>query len=138
MSKEMVRFTFNKLVRDRISNTMQDPRIVMHSRILEHSEFILELKKKLVEESDEVVASSGEELIEELADLKEVIDTLMRTCNITDEMVEAARQKKLDARGGFDRRIFVAYADIPKDSATYEYCMKQPDKYPIVEVEVGD
>ena len=55
--------------------------------------------------------------------------------HITDEMVESARQKKQDERGGFDGRIFVAYADIPKDSATYDYCMKQPDKYPIIDVE---
>ncbi len=133
MSSEKVRFIFNKLVRDRQSAAMQDPRIVMNSRILEHTEFILELKKKLVEESDEVVAASGDELIEELADLKEIIDALMKVCNIKEETVQAARQKKLDERGGFDKRIFVAYADIPRDSNAYEYCMKQPEKYPIVD-----
>jgi len=131
MSSEKVRFIFNKLVRDRQSAAMQDPRIVMNSRILEHTEFILELKKKLVEESDEVVAASGDELIEELADLKEIIDALMKVCNIKEETVQVARQKKLDERGGFDKRIFVAYADIPRDSNVYEYCMKQPEKYPI-------
>jgi len=131
MGSDTVRFIFNKLVRNRQSAAMQDPRIVMNSRILELPEFILELKKKLVEESDEVVAASGDELIDELADLTEIIDTLMHACNISQEAVRAARQKKRDERGGFDKRIFVAYADIPRDSKAYEYCMKQPDKYPI-------
>jgi predicted house-cleaning noncanonical NTP pyrophosphatase (MazG superfamily) len=131
MSKGIVRFIFDKLVRDRQSAAMQDPRIAMNSRILEHTEFILELKKKLVEESDEVVAASGDELVEELADLTEIIDTLMKACEIKKEAVQAARQKKRDERGGFDKRIFVNYADIPCDSKAYDYCMRQPEKYPI-------
>ena len=131
MNNKTVRFVFNKLVRDRQSAAMQDPRIVMNARTLEHTEFILELKKKLVEESDEVVAASGDELIEELADLTEIIETLMNACKIKEEAVHAARQKKRDERGGFTKRIFVAYADIPRGSNAYEYCMKQPEKYPI-------
>ncbi len=131
MSKEMVRFIFDKLVRDKQSPFMKESGAIMHSRILEHSEFILELKKKLVEESDEVVASSDDELIEELADLKEIITSLMKACNITEETVEAKRRNKFDDRGGFNERIFISYIDVPHGSKAYEYCMKQPEKYPI-------
>lgn len=65
----------------------------------EFNRFILD---KIVEEATEVsIAPSRENLIEELADLKEVIKALQTKMAISDAEVEEVRLKKHAARGGF-------------------------------------
>ena len=99
---------YNKLIRDKI------PRIIKQSggqpvfRIMEQKEFIRELKNKLVEEANEVVmATNREELINELADVTEVINTLCAATEIVDREIELVRITKADQRGGFQNRLML-------------------------------
>ncbi len=135
MSNKKVRFMFNKLVRDKQSPFMQEPGIVINKRTLDLDEFIIELKRKLVEESHEVIVAHGDELIEEIVDLKEILDALTKACEIKQEAIKAIRQKKLQERGGFNSRTFISYVDVPLNSEAYEYCAKQHDKYPMRNLE---
>lgn len=62
------------------------------------------LKEKLVEESLEVLAANQErDLLEELADLDEVYDAVLRAFNLSREEVERIKIEKRESRGGFDR-----------------------------------
>ena len=75
---------------------------------MEDEEYKLELNKKLIEEAGEVINSSNkEELIEELADLNEVINAILNINNITYNEVEKVRLLKKQKRGGFDKKIFL-------------------------------
>lgn len=129
----MVRFSVQKLVRDRIPLVIEDDRVLIQTVPLENDAAFLDaLTHKLIEEAYEVKESQHHELIEELADVKEVMDEIMRLRGITLEQLQQVQDQKRETRGGFTERLFITYLDAPKDSKAYEYCIKYPKKYPIV------
>jgi len=99
---------FNKLVRDNIPNKIESNGEVPITRILSDDEYRTELYKKLLEESHEVINSQGgEDTLEELADVLEVLKAIAELNNKKiDDVIEKANQKRLK-RGGFEKRIFL-------------------------------
>ena len=67
---------YNKLVRDKIPEIIEGKNETPVTRILNDDEYKLELEKKLYEEYKEVIESSGEDRLFELADMIEVIKSL--------------------------------------------------------------
>ena len=61
-------------------------------------EYIKELNKKLLEESHEFIEEND---VEELADIMEVIESIMKVKKITWEDVKEKQEKKRDEKGGF-------------------------------------
>jgi len=99
---------FNKLVRDKIPQIIEESGEICEFTRLDQETFAVELKKKLQEEVVEYLASSNDEsAIEELADVLEVVHSLAKTHNVSMEEVEKIRQKKLEVRGGFDAKYFL-------------------------------
>ena len=99
---------FNKLVRDNIPNKIKSNGEESIIRILDDEEYRSELYKKLLEESQEVINSKNkEEMIEELADVLEILKSIaeLNDKNLED-IIEVAKQKRLK-RGGFKKRIFL-------------------------------
>ena len=98
---------YKKLVRDRIPEIIKNNGEEPITRILTDDEYKLELEKKLLEEYNEVIESSGKDRIEELADMLEVISAL---ANVEGEsintVIEVAKQKTLK-RGGFKDKIYL-------------------------------
>lgn len=99
---------YNKLVRDKIPEIIEKDGGTPITRVLSDSDYRKELEKKLYEEYQEVLdAKTGEERIEELADMLEIISSLAKLENKTlEDVSEKAKEKKLK-RGGFDRKIFL-------------------------------
>jgi predicted house-cleaning noncanonical NTP pyrophosphatase (MazG superfamily) len=95
---------YHKLVRDRIPDIIQAKGDKFVARIAGQDEFLVKLKEKLREEADEFIASGSPE---ELADLYEVIDTLMAEMNIDKKEVLEAQEKKRGDRGGFAKKIIL-------------------------------
>lgn len=135
MSKDIIRFALNKLVRDHIPLITNDPQIRYHKHPLDDAAFIKALKQKLIEETQEVRDAQNDDLISELADVKEVIDELIKITGISQAQLNAVQEKKRDQRGGFNKRLFITYIDAPINSETYEYLSKDPIKYPIIEID---
>ena len=103
---------YNKLVRDKIPEIIRQDGKEPVVRIMEKAEFVSELKAKLVEESNEVAsAEDREHFIDELADVKEVLNALFATEEITEEEVELARVAKAEKRGGFEDRLMLEKVD---------------------------
>lgn len=127
-------FFQNKLWRDKLVDTMQqkyNSRINWHH--LNDEEFNAELRIKLAEEIQEViVAQSRDELIAELADVFEVIDSLTKLHGISEQEIVTAQTKKRDERGGFEGRKFVETAEHLAGSFGEKYCLADPIKYPEV------
>lgn len=99
---------FNKLVRDKIPSKIENNGEIAITRVLDEEEYRKELYKKILEESDEVInAKSKEEILEELADVLEIIKSIAQLENKTlDDIIEIANQKRLK-RGGFEKRLFL-------------------------------
>ena len=95
---------YNKLVRDNIPEIMIQNGATPITRILSQEEYIQELKKKLLEETNEFLES---EALEELADIEEVILAILDATNQTRNNLEDIRLKKVKKRGAFNKRIFL-------------------------------
>lgn len=99
---------FNKLVRDNIPNKIESNGEVAITRILDDNEYRMELYKKLLEESNEVINSQkSEDTLEELADVLEIIKSIASLENKElGDIIDISNQKRLK-RGGFEKRIFL-------------------------------
>lgn len=128
---KMRTFYQNKLWRDKAVEKMEKHGSVMHWRRLDDVQYNQQLLLKLVEEAQEVVeAQSGHELVEELADVLDVVDALLVLHDITSEQIAQAQAARYQERGGFSNRVFVEKAEYPEGSFGVEYCLAQPQKYP--------
>ncbi|MBP1896880.1 nucleoside triphosphate pyrophosphohydrolase [Paenibacillus lactis] len=103
---------YNKLVRDLIPQVIEATGKEFRTRILDEEEYKKELIIKLKEESEEYFAAeSSKESLEELADMLEVIRALAVVHGATWEELEALREKKATARGGFQERVYLIDVD---------------------------
>ena len=98
---------YNKLIRDKIPEIITSNGGVPFTRILDEDEYKVELETKLMEEYNEVLLATGEERVEELADMLEVISSLAKLEGKSLEEVIEVKNKKCDKRGGFEKRIFL-------------------------------
>ena len=138
---KMKSFLFDKLVRDKSIKTLEDQGAIVHLKNLKKDKDFLEaVSQKIVEELNEVFESeTKEELISELADLEDILDIFKKLIKVAPEEIAAAKKEKNKERGGFEKRIYVQYAEIPKTCDMYAYCENNPEKYPeIIEGEEED
>ena len=126
----MRKFAFKKLVRDKIIDDMlkngQNPKY----RVLNDDEFLTELKKKLLEEAEELPKASDGEIEGELADIQEIIDNLIKTLKIKRPRLKAAQKQKVVKRGSFKKKIYVDYVEVIDDVKWLNYYLANPHKYP--------
>jgi predicted house-cleaning noncanonical NTP pyrophosphatase (MazG superfamily) len=100
-----MRTDYNKLVRDKIPEIITRSGNQCEVATYSDSEYIEALRQKLVEEAQEVVSAPSNELVSELADLYEVIDSLLLATGIDRETVIAKQKQKHSERGGFKGKI---------------------------------
>ena len=98
---------YNKLVRDKIPNIIKEKGEIPVVRILDEDEYKKELEKKLYEEYKEVIESTNDERVEELADMLEVIRALANLENKNLNDIIKVADKKLEKRGAFEEKIFL-------------------------------
>ena len=96
---------YNKLVSDKIPNIIKEKKETPVVKILDDLEYKEAVEKKLYEEYKEVIEASGEDRVEELADVLEIIKALAKLENKTLEDVIKVANKKVDKRGGFEEKI---------------------------------
>jgi len=126
-----LRFKVDKLIRDKLPAIMGGQGLAVFDRRLDDAEFDALLRDKLVEEALEArAATTRAELIDELADLSEVMRALARINDVTEQEIEARRVAKRAERGGFDERVYNAAVEGEADSAAVAYYLARPDQYP--------
>jgi hypothetical protein len=106
------RYTYNKLVRDRIpENIDSEPGRKSQYRILDDTEYLKELNRKILEEANEFIEENS---IEELGDLMEVINAIMKLKGYSMEEVNKVMKSKAEKKGAFDNKVFLEYVDEEK------------------------
>ena len=126
-------FLQNKLWRDKAVDLMTEMKSIIHWHRLEDAEYDEQLRLKLLEEAEEVGrANSQQELMEELADVFEIIDAICEVNGIVTEKIQEIQGKKRAERGGFKERKFVTVAEHLEGSFGEKYCLADPGKYPEV------
>ena len=106
-----MKYTYNKLVRDKIPaniDSMEGRKA--NWRVMEDEEYIKELNKKLLEEAHEFIEENA---VEELADIMEVIQSIMRAKNISYEELKEVQALKREQKGGFYNRVYLI--DVEQD-----------------------
>jgi predicted house-cleaning noncanonical NTP pyrophosphatase (MazG superfamily) len=124
-------FKQEKLWRDKLPARLESQGSRIHVQPINDEQFDYQLRIKLVEEAHEIEeAASLPVLIQELADLYEVVDTLLALHGITKDELHAAQDKKRAELGGFMQRTFVSRAEHPAGSYSEIYCLERPDIFP--------
>lgn len=95
---------YNKLVRDRIPEIVEQNGEHAEIHIADHDEYTESLRDKLREEVEEFLRDNDES---ELADVLEVVRALSAAKGISFEELERIRKSKREERGGFDNRVIL-------------------------------
>ena len=89
-----------KLVRDKIPDIIRERGESPKIRIAKADELDVLLRQKIVEEAKEFLVSGD---TEELVDIQEAIDELLKLRKADPALIEIQRHSKLLARGGFTK-----------------------------------
>lgn len=127
----MVKFSCNKIARDKSVESMKEQGITAHYKLLTGKELANALGNKLLEEALEVKeATDRQEVIAELADLFEVIEGLCKVHGITHDEIILHKELTKQKKGGFEKGIFVDYIEMSDTNERVKHFRKSPEKYP--------
>lgn len=99
---------YNKLVRDKIPEIIEQDGRKAFCHVLSDEVYISELDKKLNEEVQEYQKDKN---IEEMADVLEVLYAICEARGYSIADLEAKRKEKADSRGGFKDKILLEYIE---------------------------
>lgn len=99
---------YEKLVRDKIPQTIEQSGKKCRTRVLSDEEYLAELRRKFQEEFEEYKAAGNSgESVEELADLLEILYALAEVHGSSKEQLEEIRARKAAERGGFREKVYL-------------------------------
>ena len=104
-----MKYNYNKLVRDKISeeiNNMEGRNATF--RIMEDEEYSKELNRKLLEECHEFIEENDPE---ELADVMEVVEAIVKLKSIQWDEVRKIQEEKRNKKGAFNKKIYLEYVE---------------------------
>ncbi len=127
----MVKFSCKKLGRDKGLEGFKSQNIKPIYKMLTGDELCEALKNKLIEESHEVCeANDRQEIIDELADVLEVVSGLCKAYRVSIQEIELAKEKKYNDRGGFETGLYIETLEMDETNPRIEHFRKSPHKYP--------
>lgn len=108
--KKLTKYYHNKLVRDKIPQVIESAGGKGSFKILTEKRYEEELKKKLLEESKELAKAPKEEMLNELADVLELVKSIGSEYKIRFSKIEKFQEEKREKRGGFKKRLFLVWS----------------------------
>ncbi|HWA62243.1 MAG TPA: nucleoside triphosphate pyrophosphohydrolase [Caulobacteraceae bacterium] len=133
---KVLRFRVQKLIRDGLPAIMRAQGLAVFDRVLAPDEHRAALAAKLVEEARELAEAEGpQHVLEELADVAEVMAALIDAHGLTPQAVEAARIAKRAERGGFEGATWNAAVAAEEGAPALAYYLARPAQYPPEEAE---
>lgn len=117
-------YKYNKLVRDKIVENIQKKGHNATYSVLEEKQYFEELDKKLIEEVNEFIEAHNEE---EMADIMEVIETIIIQRGMSLKKIEEIKQKKREKAGSFDSKIYLISVE-EKDEIKEEKNTEQEER----------
>jgi len=113
MENDDKKYNHQKLVRDKIPELIISSGNECKTRIMDDDEFEIELKKKLLEETKELIEASDEKVINEMADVLQVLISIAAQHNISLDKVIEYQIEKENKRGAFFQKIFLEWSTQP-------------------------
>lgn len=109
-----MKYYHNKLIRDKIPEIIKARGGNYKIKTISQKELKSLLRKKLVEESDEVVNAKKDELLAELADVVQIVKSISEIEGFSLLDVQKKMKEKAKTNGEFNKRIFLFWSDKPK------------------------
>lgn len=124
MQKKMYRI--NKLLRDEVHLLLAQGDATVSIRTLNNNDdFKVALQAKVLEEIQELFeAQQYKDIVEEYADVEEVLSAFRKLYGISQEEIEEARIIKKQKRGGYDKRLFGSVVSCEIGSRWHECAIK--------------
>jgi predicted house-cleaning noncanonical NTP pyrophosphatase (MazG superfamily) len=108
---------FNKLVRDKVPYNIEHGGEIVNKVQISGEELIKALSEKLIEESFEVLdAIDQDAIINELADVMEVVDGVISQLKVSREELKEKQNQKRKKAGGFNRGFILSKTENPLPS----------------------
>ena len=127
----MRRFATNILVRNNRLLMMENNGLRVNYDILSDKDYIIELKRKLLEETQEVIdAKSTQELKEVIIDVMEVLEHLIDFYGFDKGELNQLKDQKQEKYGKFDKKIKINYVEMDDNHEEIAYYISKPHKYP--------
>ena len=101
----------NKLIRDRIPEIIRQTGRKCEVEMMSQSEYHQALLDKLIEEAKEAAQAEPDNLVEELADIYEVIDAILINLEIDKDTVLAKQEQKRREKGGFNKKLLLLWTE---------------------------
>lgn len=107
----MEKIYYNKLCRDKIPEIIDAKGFECEVRVADHDEYKREIIRKVYEEASGVTNNQDRgHMIEEMADLLITLEAVKKEFDVTDEEVVAAKEKSLEEKGGYDKRLYLSWS----------------------------
>jgi 8-oxo-dGTP diphosphatase len=126
----MRHFVYSKLVRNKILDDMLRQKELVRYHILDDRQYLRELQKKILEETSEIDIENNEKLLSELADLQEVINSMLSAINKKPKDLKAIQDKKNAQFGSFDKKVYIDTVAVSDDNPWISYLEENSDRYP--------
>lgn len=136
MKKAMVKFKFEKLVRDKLKTICEEKGGKVHYKILDDLNYIKALKEKLREEVDEMLGvdfNNKQIVLEELGDVYEILECIAQLTNVSVEEIQEAQLEKRRKNGGFKERYYFNWVEVIENNDDYHHLSQFPERYPILD-----
>lgn len=127
------KFKYAKLVRDKIPEKIKKSGGKVNQKILGVNNYISELKKKLIEEGEELIdTKNAKDALDEMADIQEIIDSLLIALNYKSQDLKKIQKEKIKKNGSFKDRIYINHIAADERFDWLEYHLKNKQKYPLI------
>lgn len=122
MKKEKInKVYYNKLIRDNIPLKMDNLGVRYETKTLNFRRFKKELIRKVLEESSALTKEKDKKgIVDELADVLDVIDEIKKVFRIKSEEIRNMQRINSQKKGGFKKKIFLIWSEANDDYKTNE------------------
>lgn len=101
----------NKLIRDRIPEIIRQTGRKCGVETMSQTDYHQALLDKLIEEAKEAAEAKSDNLVEELADIYEVIDAILANLEINKDIVLNKQEQKRQKKGGFTKKLRLLWTE---------------------------
>jgi predicted house-cleaning noncanonical NTP pyrophosphatase (MazG superfamily) len=103
--------SYDKIVRDKIPQYLDSVGVDAEYEVSDDGErILLALKKKLVEESTELIEAPKDEVLNEIADVMEILEAIRVREGLSTEALKEKRESKNAERGAYEKGVFLTRA----------------------------
>lgn len=104
------KYFHQKLIRDKIPQIIKKEGDIGKVEVLSEKRYEEELRKKLIEEAKEASIAPKEELLNELADVLELVKSIGSLYKIQFRKIEEYQKAKRIKRGGFNKKLYLVWS----------------------------